>query len=269
MLKQNTSNVNPFSSYVNSPLHIDKKKPEPQHIVSKSETATSSPLQIAFAKQIKLKKSEYGIFSVIAYFNIFGFKDGCFIKQENYATQLKKFGYKALRRQQVGLLCGKLVSMGLVSRIRRHRRAPYEYSLTPLGEAFYELKNPTYKPHEKPRQDWPDEKKPYIENDKNRTSQLRSSFNKSSYNHFGKQNMNTKQFPVIGPQVKTQAQLDRDKINESKAAEMAKEALEREGLQDPYKNAPRGTQIDYETARNYNSKLSSYTCYFQNTLNAN
>ena len=191
-------------------------------VVSKEILDTSQPMLEALAKKITLKKSQQGVFSVMAYFIKFGFKEGCFIKQENYAIQLKKFGYKGLRRQQVGIICAKLVELGLVSRFRRHRRSPWEYSLTSLGEAFYELKNPSYKPVEKRHGDWPDEKKPYIENDKNRTSQLRSSFNKTSYKNSWGKDVNAK----------SQEQLNRDKINESRATQMAKEALAREGLHD-------------------------------------
>lgn len=226
------------------------------------------PIINTLAKKIKLKKSQLGIFSVMAYFIKFGFKEGCFIKQANYAIQLKKFGYRALRRQQVAIICSFLVEAGLVSRIQRHRRSPYEYQLTELGEAYYLMQNPGYqKQAETRRDDWPDEKKPYIENDKNRTSQLRSSFNKTSYKNSWGKNMESKSSLAHLPKPRTQESLDKDKINELRAAELAKEALIREGLQDPYKNADRGLKVDYDAAREYSAKLSSYTCYFRNTLN--
>ncbi len=228
-----------------------------QHVVPKTAFEAPKTLLLAQAEKIILKKSQKGIFCVMAYFIKFGFKEGCFIKQANYAIQLKKFGYKALRRQQVGIICAKLVEPGLVKRIPRHRRAPYEYSLTNLGEAYYEMQNPGYqKQAERRRDDWPDEKKPYIETDKNRTSQLRSSFNKTSYKNFGGKTMH----------VKSQQDIDRDKLNEMRATERAKEALRMEGLEDPFKNALPGVKVDYEKAREYNAKLSSYTCYFRNSL---
>lgn len=260
MLKQIAFNVNPVSSYNH----------KTQHVVSQAELKPTGPLLQAFAKQITLKKSQFGIFSVMAYFIKFGFKEGCFIKQTNYAAQLKKFGYRPLRRQQVAILCGQLVEKGLVTRTRRHRRAPYEYQLTELGQAYYLIKNPQYQKQPEPRRDdWPDEKKPYIENNKNRTSQSKILFNKTSYKNSWGQDMKNSSAQTIGLQVKTQERLDRDKINEQKAESMAIEALEREGMQNPYKNAPRGTQVDYVTARDYNAKLSSYTCYFRNSLSAN
>lgn len=230
---------------------------QPQHIVPSLSINVPQALLVAKAEKIKLKKSQQGIFSVMTYFIKFGFKEGCFIKQSNYAIQLKKFGYKALRRQQVGIICAQLVEIGIVKRIQRHRRAPYEYYLTPLGETLYAMQNPGYqKQAERRRDDWPDDKKPYIETDKNRTSQLRSSFNKTSYKNFGGKTMH----------VKSQQDIDRDKLNEMRATERAKEALRMEGLEDPFKNALPGVKVDYEKAREYNAKLSSYTCYFRNSL---
>lgn len=241
-----------------------------QDVVSKSSFEIPKPLLVAQAKKIKLKKSQAGILAVMCYFIKFGFQEGCFIKQDNYAKQLKKFGYKGIRRQQVSIICSALVKMGLVSRIRRHRRSPYEYQLTSLGEVYYEMQNPGYqKQAERRRDDWPDDKKPYIETDKNRTSQLRSSFNKSSYKNSWGKNIESKSFVSHFPVAKSQEQLDRDKNNEIRATQMAKEALEMEGLHDPYKNTANALQIDYEQAREYGSKLSSYTCYFRNKLNAN
>lgn len=241
-----------------------------QDIVSNTSFSLPRPLLIDLAKKITLKKSQLGIFSVMAYFIKFGFKEGCFIKQANYAIQLKKFGYKALRRQQVSFICSFLVESGLVTRTRRHRRSPYEYQLTSLGEEYYLLQNPSYQKQTEPRRDdWPNEKKPYIENDKKRTSQLRSYFNKTSYKNSWGKKMETTSFASNSPTAKSQEQLDKAKLNELRATEMAKQVLEREGLIDPYKNAPGALQVDYEVAREYSSKLSSYTCYFRNQLRAN
>lgn len=230
-----------------------------QHVVPQTAFEAPKPLLVAQAEKIKLKKSQQGIFSVMTYFIKFGFKEGCFIKQSNYAIQLKKFGYKALRRQQVGIICAQLVEIGIVKRVQRHRRAPYEYYLTPLGETLYAMQNPGYqKQAEKRRDDRPDDKKPYIENDKNRTSQLRSSFNKSSYNNSWGKDMNAR----------TQEAIDQDKLNESRAVEMAKEALSREGIEDPFKKSAKGHKIDYDEVKKYGDKLSSYTYYFRNSLRA-
>lgn len=241
-----------------------------QYVVSNTSFSLPRPLLIDLAKKITLKKSQMGIFSVMAYFIKFGFKEGCFIKQENYAVQLKKFGYKALRRQQVAIICSFLVEAGLVTRTRRHRRSPYEYQLTSLGLAYYEIKNPSYQKQAEPRRDdWPNEKKPYIEKDKNRTSQLRSSFNKTSYKNSWGKKMETTSFALNLTNAKSQEQLDKAKLNELRATEMAKEALAREGLQDPYKNPSAALKVDYDKSREYSSKLTSYTCYFRNQLSLN
>ena len=267
MITTTSKNVNsPSSSYVTKSTYSAQEQSKPQAIDFK----IPKPALDILAKKIKLKKSQYGVFSVMSYFIKFGFKEGCFIKQANYAIQLKKFGYKALRRQQVAIICAHLVELGLVSRIQRHRRAPYEYQLTELGESYYSFKNPSYQKQPEPRRDdWPDEKKSYIENDKNRTSQYRSSFNKTIYKNSWGKNMDSKSFACHSVNAKSQEQLNRDKNNEQRATQMAKEALDREGLQDPYKTALNPLQIDYDKAREYGSKLSSYTAYFMNSLRAN
>lgn len=80
--------------------------------------------------------------------------------------------------------------------------------------------------------------------------------------------MDSCDFGQNAPLVKTQEQLNRDKRDELRATELAKEALAREGLHDPYQT-PTGKQVDYETAREYSAKLSSYTCYYRNKLRTN
>lgn len=234
-----------------------------QHVVPQTAFEASKTLLLAQAEKIILKKSQKGIFSVMAYFIKFGFKSGCFIKQANYAIQLKKFGYKALRRQQVGIICAKLVELGLVKRIQRHRRAPYEYSLTNLGEAYYEVQNPGYqKQAERRRDDWPDEKKPYIENNKNRTSQLRSSFNKTSYSNFKEKRMNYSTSEPVRPPI----QSERRQEIEKEARRKALEALKREGVKDP---ALTGLKVDYDDLKRYSERFEGYVYYYRNQMSMN